>query len=154
MAKWEEVSLEYMSRNMLGIDWIVDPVIVVRSPDWLLIQRPGHNYWSAVARQHAYTPLRLTLVDRDQNSHERWIDVAEGRLTPKRLGLPSVRNMITPRLGWEAWRALPRLLREKTTLLLEGGGPRMEPGRETPGYEEACAAWRAMRKKGLFGTGN
>lgn len=144
------VDREIASQHIEGVDFGANLWVVARSPKSVLIWKKGHS-WSVNGHQR-YSPGELiSLPDRGPG--------CVGRLEYHRLW-----DGDGKRFGWRAieacalridalfdvdqiWREVRETVRQRKTMLIEGGGNQLQP----PGlWGHAHAEWRARHGTGFL----
>lgn len=142
------VDLEVISGHIEGVDFGPELYCIARSPRAVLVWDRGSMYTSGREQRYGESSL-IGLPDRSPSftRHPTWTHLGPrgGRLTVRRVADEA--DGIAKLFGADDLMVeICRAVREKRTLLIEGGGPMPMPARSQGA--SAFATWRGMVNRG------
>lgn len=150
------VDREMISGSLEGVDFGPELYCVARSPSAVLVWEQGHS-WS-VNGHVSYAESHFTVIP-DRSASQRFrmryqrIGNAGGRLSAARMAEVVDSVMLLFGSGpadIDLRDAMIAAVRQRKTLLIEGGGPPLPPSRKLGAA--AYQSWRELPYKGLINT--
>jgi hypothetical protein len=120
------VSREYLHGNIQGVWWGYNASCIARSPDTILLWSSGSPYTSGRQTHYGRSHLTaLTGMSPHWGHHPKWVQIGPdgGRLNVTRIA--DAAEHLSQLFGDDAVEPLLRCIKERKTLLIEGGGTEM-----------------------------
>lgn len=139
--RFQLVDREHLHGTLAGIDFGYNLSCIVRSPEHLLLWSGGTMYTSG--RQSVYGGSQPYLWERDprhRTSLSGYIRLGQGG---GRLSVDRITQAFTPivaAFGEDSWGSITKAVRERKTLIVEGGGGQLCPSRRSG--KSVLEAWR------------
>jgi hypothetical protein len=136
------VDREIVSGSIEGVNFGPRLWVIARSPSAVLAWIYGHS-WSNNGHSHYAQPYLLILPDRTPRfmSNPRYLSLEHEwtRLRPDRLD--EFHDKIVEHFGADAYASISRAVKDRLTVIIEGGGGSLQP---IHCYGEAHQEWRAQ----------
>lgn len=120
---------EVASAYQRGVNYGADMNIIARSPKYVLWQKPGHGYWGGIGQPQAYAPAELALLRREDLISRT---LKEGRTSAATINEPEILAKLEAAFGKAMIEHIVAAIKNKSTLLIDGGGEQLRPTMRPP----------------------